>query len=76
MPKSEGLPFPSRGLPTTRWFSSRGSVVERGTSTEVFVGGTLIGCFEKDEPLKRNAILVQLAEDPNCNLGRLAEAAL
>jgi hypothetical protein len=74
MAKSEGLPFPSKGLPVTRWFSSRGSVVERGASTEVFVGGTLIGCFTKDEPLKRNAILVQLAEDPNCHLGRLAEA--
>jgi transposase-like protein len=74
MAKSESLPLSAKGLPVTRWFSSRGSVVERGTSTEVFVGGTLIGCFEPDEPLKRNAILVQLAEDPNCHLGRLADA--
>ena len=74
MARSESLPFPSKGLPVTRWFSSRGSVVERGRSTEVFIGGTLIGSFENDEPLKRNAILVQLAEDPNCHLGRLADA--
>lgn len=40
----------------------------------VFVGGTLIGAFEEDEQLERNAILVQLSEDPKCHLGRLAEA--
>src|SRR5690606_27757591 len=37
-------------------------------------GGTLIGSFEEDDQLERNAILVQLAEDPKCHLGRLTEA--
>ncbi len=75
MARSESLKFPSvAGLPITSWFSSRGSVVVRGTRTEVFVGGTLIGAFEEDEQLERNAILVQLSEDPKCHLGRLAEA--
>ena len=40
----------------------------------MFIGGTLIGTFEEDEQLERNAILVQLSEDPKCHLGRLAEA--
>ena len=75
MPTSEPLKFPSaRGLPVTHWFSSRGSVVVRGKTTEVFIGGTLIGFFEEGEQLERNAILVQLATDPRCHLGRLAEA--
>jgi transposase len=75
MPTSEPLKFPSAsGLPVTHWFSSRGSVVVRGKTTEVFVGGTLIGSFEEGEQLERNAILVQLAADPRCHLGRLAEA--
>jgi hypothetical protein len=75
MAKSEPLKFPSAaGRPITNWFSSRGSVVVRGSRTEVFVGGTLIGAFEQDEQLERNAILVQLSEDPKCHLGRLAEA--
>jgi hypothetical protein len=46
----------------------------RGKTSEVFVGGTLIGCFEEGEQFERNAILVQLAADPQCHLGRLAEA--
>src|SRR5690606_4629220 len=29
---------------------------------------------DEDEQLERNAILVQLSEDPKCHLGRLAEA--
>lgn len=75
MPTSEPLKFPSAsGLPVTHWFSSRGSVVVRGQTTEVFVGGTLIGSYEEGEQLERNAILVQLAADPRCHLGRLAEA--
>jgi hypothetical protein len=75
MPTSEPLKFPSAsGLPVTHWFSSRGSVVVRGKTTEVFVGGTLIGSYEEGEQLERNAILVQLAMDPSCHLGRLAEA--
>ena len=75
MAKSEPIAVPHpQGLPVTHWFSARGSVVRRGATSEVFVGGTLIGSFEADEPLARNPILVQLSEDPRCHLGRLAEA--
>lgn len=75
MPRPEPLQFPTaKDLPITHWFSARGSVVVRGKTTEVFVGGTLIGCFEEGEQFERNAILVQLAADPQCHLGRLAEA--
>ena len=74
MAKSERLSFDDELPPLTRWFSARGSVVQRGATTEVFVGGTLIGSFEDGQQLERNAILVQLSEDPKCHLGRLAEA--
>jgi hypothetical protein len=75
MAKSESLTFSKSGpLPITSWFSARGSVVRRGSISEVFMGGTLIGVFEDGEQFERNAILVQLSEDPRCHLGRLAEA--
>ena len=68
------LPADDGPAPVARWFSSRGSVIRREAVTEVFVGGTLVGSFEADQQFERNAILVQLAEDPKCHLGRLAEA--
>ena len=72
---SRSLPLPQETLPpVARWFSARGSVIRRGDVTEVFVGGTLVGSFDEDQPFERNAILVQLAEDPRCHLTRLAEA--
>lgn len=72
---SKSLPLPQESpAPLARWFSSRGSVIEREGVTEVFVGGTLIGSFEEGQQFERNAILVQLAEDPKCHLTRLAEA--
>lgn len=72
---SRTLPLPQEQRSShPRWFSSRGSVVQRSDVTEVFVGGTLVGSFEEGEQFERNAILVQLAEDPQCHLGRLAEA--
>jgi hypothetical protein len=74
MAKSESLPQPEGKPPLTRWFSSRGSVVRRGSTIEVFVGGTLIGAYEDGDQFERNAILVQLSEDPECHLGRLADA--
>ena len=75
MANSEPVAFPHpKGLPVTHWFSARGSVVRRGVTSQVFVGGTLIGSFEADEPLACNPILVQLSEDPRCHLGRLAGA--
>jgi transposase len=57
-----------------RWFSSRGSVIERGGVHEVFVGGTLVGTYDEERILERNILLVQLAEDPECHLERLAKA--
>src|SRR5579863_5227921 len=74
MAKAERLSFLEEPSPLTRWFSSRNSVVRRGATSDVFVGGTLIGTFEDGEQLERNAMLVQLAEDPKCHLGRLADA--
>jgi len=74
MAKTARLSFPEEPLPITRWFSSRGSVVRRGTTCEVFVGGTLVGTFDDGEQFERNALLVQLAEDPKCHLARLADA--
>lgn len=74
MAKSEGLRYPEQRPPLTRWFSSRDSVVRRGSTNEVFVGGTLIGSYEDGDQFERNALLVHLAEDPNCHLGRLADA--
>src|SRR5580692_6727226 len=74
MAKSERLPYPDGRPPLTRWFSSRGSVVRRGSTVEVFVGGTLVGSYEDGEQFERNAILVHLAADADCHLGRLADA--
>lgn len=72
---SRSLPLPQERQPSpAKWFSSRGSVVRRGDVTEVFVGGTLVGSFDAGEQFERNAVVVQLAEDPRCHLGRLAEA--
>lgn len=68
------MPLSEPGPACVRWFSSRGSVLQRGESFEVFVGGTLIGSFDATETLERNAILVQLAEDPKAHLGKLADA--
>lgn len=56
------------------WFSSRGCVIARGDVKEVFVGGTLVGSFDDARVLERNVLLVQLAADPKCHLGKLAEA--
>jgi hypothetical protein len=60
--------------PTIRWFAPRGSVVQRDGRAEVFVGGTLIGCFGQGEYGARNAILIGLAQDPNAHYGQIAQA--
>jgi transposase-like protein len=59
-----------------RWFSSVGCVVwsQDGEQAEVFVGGTLIGTFDRRERGARNVILVGLARDPRAHLGKLAAA--
>jgi transposase-like protein len=41
---------------------------------EVFVGGTLIGTFDRRDRGARNVILVGLASDPKARLGKLATA--
>lgn len=61
--------------PTTRWFSSRGCVIEREDGRrDVFVGGTLVGSFDASEPGPRNLLLVELASNADMHLERLAEA--
>jgi hypothetical protein len=73
--ESKTLPLVEvEGAGYPRWFSSRGCVIERGDIHEVFVGGTLVGTFDAERIFERNAMLVQLAEDPRCHLGRLADA--
>src|SRR5215471_10850043 len=57
-----------------RWFCARGCVVERDGVHQVFVGGTLVGEYDKERALERNILLVQLAEDPKCHLEKLALA--
>jgi hypothetical protein len=58
----------------TRWFSASGCVRETGDRFEVFVGGSLIGVFERGDVVMRNLILLGLASDPKIHLHRLAEA--
>lgn len=48
--------------------------MEVGDRCEVFVGGSLVGMFDEEHLFARNALLVQLAEDPTCHLGKLGKA--
>jgi hypothetical protein len=59
-----------------RRFSSEGSVVVRGTTANVFIGGTLIGVFDPadDNRGPRNVLAVTLAKSDEFHLGRLAAA--
>jgi len=59
---------------SVRWFSSIGSVRYADARIEVFVGGSLIGSFERGDRGARNVLVVGLSLDPNAHLGRLANA--
>lgn len=75
----EALDLPLNESPSqyeVRRFSSDGTVVVRGTSAGVFIGGTLIGTFDElaDDRGQRNILVVTLAKSGQIHLGRLAEA--
>ena len=61
--------------PRVRWFAPYGCVVERSAdSFAVYVGGALIGQFDRGELGERNVLLVGLSADPRIHLGALADA--
>jgi len=60
--------------PGYRYFAPGSAVVSEGDRRQVFVGGTLVGEFAAGDQAARNALLVQLCQDPRVHLGRLAEA--
>jgi hypothetical protein len=68
-------PPPEADLEVRR-FSSDGAVIIRGTTANVFIGGTLIGVFDTDDDHRgpRNVLAVTLAKSEQFHLGRLANA--
>lgn len=59
----------------TRWFCGNGAVRERKDGVfEVTVGGILIGTYTRQEPERRNLLLVGLASNPQVAIGELAWA--
>lgn len=68
-------PLPEADLEVRR-FSSDGAVVVRGSTANVFIGGTLIGVFDTDADHRgpRNILAVTLAKSDQFHLGRLATA--
>lgn len=73
LPLNEQLAQP---LCETRWFSSDGAVVVRGSIASVFIGGLLIGtfCEDADDRSPRNILAVTLAKSGRLHLGHLASA--
>lgn len=59
-----------------RPFSRDGYVLwsEDGEQAEVFVGSTLIGMFERQDPRARNVILIGLCQGQRVRVGRVARA--
>jgi len=75
----EALALPLQESPPpyeVRRFSNDGSVVVRGPTSSVFIGGTMIGEFdERDQDRgRRNVLAVTLAKSDEFHLGRLASA--
>jgi hypothetical protein len=70
------LPMPPKADLDVRWFSTNGAVIVRGTTANVFIGGTLIGMFKTDDDQRgpRNVLAVTLAKSDQFSLGRLASA--
>src|SRR5437773_1650571 len=73
-PGLQMLPFSAVQGHEIRWFQGRGSTVCHEDRVDVFVAGTLIGCYEPQQTAMRNILLVCLAEDPGMHLGQLAAA--
>lgn len=67
---------PSRIGCEIRRFSGDGTVVMRGTTANVFIGGTLIGAYDDDDDDRgpRNVLVVTLAKTGELALGQLAKA--
>jgi hypothetical protein len=63
-----------QGDPRIRWFSDIGCVQWQDDQAEVFVGGTLVGRFDRGDLGARNVILVGLASGTKVHLGKLALA--
>jgi len=58
-----------------RWFSATGAVTWREDGCcDVHVGGMLIGAFRREDPSRRNVLVVMLSKDPTTHLGDLAKA--
>jgi len=75
----EALSLPLQESPPpyeVRRFSNDGSVVVRGSTSSVFIGGTMIGEFDERDPDRgrRNVLAVTLAKSDEFHLGRLASA--
>ncbi len=64
-------PYRERGI---RWFSAVGSVMHVGDERQVWIGGTLIATFDREDVVTRNTVVVLLSEGPTMHLGQLADA--
>jgi len=64
-----------RGDARTRWFCADGAVHRRHDGLfEVTAGSVLIGTFTRDEPARRDVLLIALADNPEVRIGDLAWA--
>jgi len=64
-----------RGDSKTRWFCANGAVHRRDDGLfEVTAGSVLIGTFTRDEPARRDLLLIALADNPEVRIGDLAWA--
>lgn len=75
----EALALPLSETPPpveTRRFSSDGWIVVRGTTSSVFLGGTMVAEFDEQDPDRgrRNLAVVMLAKSGVLHLGHLARA--
>ncbi len=55
-----------------RWFSDRGCVEYKGDARCVYISGTLVGTFKREERFLRNLILLGLDQDKTIRKGKLA----
>ena len=57
-----------------RYFEPHGCVRAVGETRQVFVSGVLVGLYDVADKATRNALLVQLSQEPRVHLGQLARA--
>lgn len=72
MSKKDTIGSVERGK--TRYFSATGCVVEYPDRRDVFIGGSLIGSFYRDELAMRNILIVTAAQSAGVKLGALPAA--